>query len=173
MIESPAFAAFWRGVLPYVNKNQIVMSYEVGLTQWLVDSGFQLSVYCNVFKLAAHAQRIGKRVKLKDNQTVKHPRESLQIGNPFLKREVVRTSPAALRSLMTILHDNHYPESYLQEPSVEALHLPCLRRSGRQYYEKIRDRLNVYNSGRYRYFRCGSRACGILWTTILGNSPPT
>jgi Rhamnan synthesis protein F/Methyltransferase domain len=169
VIISPEFAAFWRGVLPYVNKNQIVMSYEVGLTQWLVDSGFQLSVYSNVYKLAAVAQRIGKRVKLKDNQTIKHPRESLQIGNPFLKREVVRTNPAAVRSLMETLHEHHYPESYFQESSQEGATIcPVCAKRGRQYYRKIRDRVNVYNAGRYTYYKCGNSACGILWTSQSG-----
>jgi rhamnosyltransferase len=41
VLQSRSFADFWRTVLPYKNKPQVIFSYELGLTEWLKDAGFQ------------------------------------------------------------------------------------------------------------------------------------
>ena len=41
VIQSLRFMEFWRSVLPYTDKVQLIWSYEVGLTRWLVESGFK------------------------------------------------------------------------------------------------------------------------------------
>jgi hypothetical protein len=165
VIISPAFADFWLSILPYTNKNQIVMSYEVGLTQWLLDSGFRPDAYCNIFKLAAHAQHTRQRIRLKDNQTLKNPKMLLDIGCPFLKREITRTRPTELKPLAKILHSNNYPENLLTEATSEnVIACPACGSKGSLLYKNIRDRINVFNSNKYDYFKCKNKTCETLWT---------
>ena len=41
VLHSPCFMDFWHSVLPYKDKQQIIQSYEVGLTMWLEENGFK------------------------------------------------------------------------------------------------------------------------------------
>ena len=40
VLQSSQFLEFWRSVLLYKDKQQIIQSYEVGLTRWLEEHGF-------------------------------------------------------------------------------------------------------------------------------------
>ena len=41
VLQSQHFSEFWRTVLPYTNKAQVIFSYELGLSEWLKEAGFQ------------------------------------------------------------------------------------------------------------------------------------
>jgi 2-polyprenyl-3-methyl-5-hydroxy-6-metoxy-1,4-benzoquinol methylase len=122
VLSSGAFRAFWDSVLPYRNKRQVIRSYEIGLTQWLVDAGFAVAAFCPwrqvVRYVAGHPRRpipiprdlrgiprlaargMGSllrhlhRVYVHTmNPTVAYPGELLELGVPFLKLEVMRDNP--------------------------------------------------------------------------------
>ena len=122
VLASDAFRGFWESVLPFRNKRQVIRSYEIGLTQWLVEAGFRVEALCPwrqvVRYLAAHPDRaypVPKnltgvprlasllaatllrflhRVYVSPvNPTVAFPEELIELGVPFLKLEVVRDNP--------------------------------------------------------------------------------
>lgn len=122
VLSSGTFRTFWDSVLPYRNKGQVIRSYEIGLTQWLVDGGFTVAAFCpwrqvvrylvahprNAFpipravsgipRLASKAARLlltlSRRLYIRPaNPTVAFPGELIELGVPFLKLEVVRDNP--------------------------------------------------------------------------------
>src|SRR4051794_2124549 len=60
--RSEAFRRFFESVLPYRSKGPVVLGYEVGLTTFLVDSGFRPGAFAPVESWASWAQR--KRMDL-------------------------------------------------------------------------------------------------------------
>lgn len=122
VLSSEAFKLFWDSVLPYKNKNQVIRSYEIGLSQWLANNGFSMYAYCSWTQLtrylAAHpeksiiflrnmttALRLRKmitkfilrnlhRVRITPvNPSVALPEEALALNMPFLKLVVLRENP--------------------------------------------------------------------------------
>jgi hypothetical protein len=96
VIQSPRFAAFWRSVLPYQNKLQVVHNYEIGLTCWLEEGGFkwkaaypQADVW-RLFKKKRGLARTLLNLCFRPNQkplnsTLYAPDILLQCGMPFVK----------------------------------------------------------------------------------------
>jgi SAM-dependent methyltransferase len=122
VLASAAFRTFWDSVLPYRNKRQVIRSYELGLTQWLVDAGFTVAAYCpwrkvvrylaenprhafplphalsGIPRLASRLShfllRVTGRLYIRPaNPTIAFPGELLELGVPFLKLEVLRENP--------------------------------------------------------------------------------
>ncbi len=99
VLTSPSFAAFWNSVIPYRNKHQVILSYEVGLTQWFEDEGFVPHIVVDVKRVfeyykAKHPvlylmRRLFLRRKKKKNTTEYFPEELLDLGVPFLKLKVL------------------------------------------------------------------------------------
>jgi SAM-dependent methyltransferase len=173
VITSAQFAMFWNGVLPYENKNQVVMSYEIGLTQWLVESDFERGVYCNLHRLADFAQRNGTKVKLKDDPSRKHAVQLLRIGVPFLKREFVRRNAGDLRFIEAHLANSNYPVDFIKDQARDDEHAcPVCGANGKLHYRNVRDKIDVYNTGSYDYFRCINRKCKALWLSHLPEHDP-
>jgi len=165
VIDSPAFAAFWQGVLPYCNKLQVIMSYETGLTLWLAESGFSMGVYRSFENLARYFAEQGKRLAKDDNVTLKHPQALLHSGSPFIKREVVRKKSLELQSIRPILDFNSYPVELFDEVrSITDINIcPLCMKPGRLCHKRVRDYLNLHNTDRYNYYRCDNSLCGVLW----------
>jgi len=123
VFRSPRFAAFWRTVLPYQDKLQIIRSYEVGLTRWLEESGFK---WRPVFPQAEvwgrfKAQRgwtrstldlILGRCRTPLNSTLFAPDILLQMGMPFVKAALLNDvfSPVNARRAFRWLAVNPPPE---------------------------------------------------------------
>ena len=132
VLSSEAFRLFWNSVLPYRNKFQVIRSYEIGLSQWLLGHGFRLLAYISwkqvVRYLAAHPLRaqviygnLTRALRLcyqtihfilrnlhrqyirPINPTVAYPEELIILGVPFLKLEVVRDNPF-MRNLSGIIN---------------------------------------------------------------------
>ena len=122
VLASDAFRAFWDAVLPYRNKRQVIRSYELGLTQWLVDAGFDVAAYCpwrrvvrhlvehprhafpipralsgiprTASRLARFLLRVTGRLYIRPaNPSVAFPGELIDLGVPFVKLEVLRDNP--------------------------------------------------------------------------------
>jgi len=106
VIQSDCFARFWDSVLPYAEKDQVIRSYEVGLTRWLEQNGFAwASVFPQRVIRSRYTQRYGflQRVRLRIerrrlprlNTTLCHPELLIEAGMPFLKTSLLHA-------------DNHY-----------------------------------------------------------------
>ena len=101
VIGSKAFKDFWDSVLLYGNKEQIIASYEVGLTIWLEEQGFKwrplvyLDDVWSSYKAGRTlvqrlADRIPGRPLPKGCPTLFFPELLLKMGIPFLKSSVLR-----------------------------------------------------------------------------------
>ena len=101
VVRSEAFKDFWDSVLLYRNKDQIIASYEVGLTIWLEEQGFKwrplvyLDDVWSSYKAGRTlvqrlADRIPGRPLPKGCPTLFFPELLLKMGIPFLKSSVLR-----------------------------------------------------------------------------------
>jgi rhamnosyltransferase len=93
-LRSEAFARFWSSMLPYRDKWQTILSYELGLTTYLVESGLvgQPMVPCtSLFPSGPTRHLIAKKRR---NPTCFHPLRLLRRGSPFVKVELLRDNPA-------------------------------------------------------------------------------
>ncbi len=101
VFSSPAFGQFWSSVLPYRDKWQVVLSYEIGLSRWLLENGFRLQSYATTMSpppdaSARKPDRFAGLRSSKSNPTARYPTELVQIGMPFVKVETLRENPHAL-----------------------------------------------------------------------------
>jgi lipopolysaccharide biosynthesis protein len=89
-LASPAFGAFFRSVLPYRNKGQVVMSYELGLTAFLVDNDLRPGALAPIESWASWAQRRRMDLERRWNPTLFYPEKLLSLGMPFVKVMLLR-----------------------------------------------------------------------------------
>ncbi|MBM4377578.1 MAG: hypothetical protein FJ095_21085 [Deltaproteobacteria bacterium] len=94
-LASEAFKRFWECVLPYKNKRQIIMNYEVGLSTFLVENGLRPALVAPVEELPVPLWRRKKRWKA-SNATCSFPRLLLEEGVPFVKVELLRDNPVGV-----------------------------------------------------------------------------
>jgi rhamnosyltransferase len=135
VLQSPRFAEFWRAVLPFRDKLQIIRSYEAGLTCWLQESGFKWkAIYPQreIWPLFL-AQRgwprkaldvaLQRNLKKPLNTTLFAPDILLQRGMPFVKAALVTHvfSPSNGRRAFAWLKKNPLP------PEIRAALEPRLR----------------------------------------------
>lgn len=94
-LEHSCFQEFWRSVLPFNDKRQIIESYEVGLTRWLEEHGLkwnalfpQKYIHAVFLHRLSFARKLKNRVRpvwLPPNTTIFLPDLLLEFGMPFLK----------------------------------------------------------------------------------------
>ncbi len=112
LLRSEVFKRFWQGVLPFHNKRQIIRSYEIGLTQYLLESGFRAGVIFPYKRLLEDCfTRVrwhrGKRLH-PTNTIIAYAEPLIELGAPFIKVELLRDNPlrmdlAPVRSAMSRL----------------------------------------------------------------------
>ncbi len=163
VISSQSFKMFWDSVLPYSNKRQIINSYEVGLTQWLLESGFKPGVYISLEHLRGYCQKAGKRLRKIDNSSVKHALELLAAGSPFIKREAVRNRVIELNQMLPGLENNLLKELFDEHSEEKKFICPLCNSSSKIRIRNVPDFRNPYNTEEYTYFKCGSSRCGVAW----------
>ncbi|MET0592097.1 MAG: rhamnan synthesis F family protein [Polyangiaceae bacterium] len=88
VLDSAAFADFWRGVLPYRDKSQVVRSYEIGLSCFLREQGFVPAAVVPVASVPVPWFR-----RRKPNPTLAYAETLLRSGMPFVKVELLRDNP--------------------------------------------------------------------------------
>lgn len=103
VLESAIFRQFWESVLPYKDKDQVIRSYEIGLSRLLLDHGFRLRTFAPTEELeipgaspifnglgdSLFARARSRRL----NPTCGYPLPLLRAGMPFVKVEVLRDNP--------------------------------------------------------------------------------
>ena len=169
MVRSEAFRLFWNSILPYTNKLQVIQSYEVGLTQWFVESDFRAGVYCSFEQFGLLCRDAGKRLRKKDNTSVKFALELLQAGSPFLKRDAVRNRKVVLKRIDQYLEEWDYPRRLIDDEFSEPVQSVCplCGGSGKTACKGVQDYHNLHEAGRYDYMRCTATSCGVVWRRSL------
>ncbi len=116
--NSPAWRKFWSSVRPLVGKHAIVRRYEVGLSQHMLRAGLRCRAVFGYRPVLARQladtteTRVGprmrqaRRVRLAAalrqplNPTSDLWRALLQMGFPFIKRELLRDNPGRVQDVM-------------------------------------------------------------------------
>ncbi len=165
VLSSPRFRMFWDGVLPYADKRQVILGYEVGMTRWLVESGFRPAAYCDFDRLGPELARSGKRLRKDEIVSSKYAAELLRVGSPFLKRDAVRHGIAGREEVRGLPGAASYPFDDIDEPPPdrEKAVCPVCGAPGRAAYRGVRDFLDRFDPDQYDYFRCGAASCAVLW----------
>jgi rhamnosyltransferase len=165
VLSSPRFRHFWDGILPFTSKQQVIQGYEVGITQWLVESGFRPAVYCDFDRLGSYCRDVGRRLRKNEDVAISHAAELLQIGSPFLKCVAVRNGTAGRETVRSLPAAGSYPLDDLEERGTvqDKIACPLCGAPGKVTHKRVKDYLNRYNLGRYDYYRCGNTACAVLW----------
>jgi lipopolysaccharide biosynthesis protein len=136
VIRSNFFLQFWKSILPYQDKYQVIRSYEVGLTNWLEQNGFKWKALFPQRAVLDHyiAARKGRNLfkkvldRLKNqgrpaqwqggNTTLFYPDVLIASGMPFLKASLLtnadngRINPALAFKL---LESSNLPKDALEE----------------------------------------------------------
>lgn len=109
-IVSGAFHDFWKAVLPYRDKHQVVRSYEIGLSTFFCEQGFAPAVFVPTSQLPGRRFR-----QSKFNPLLERPQLLIERGMPFVKVELLRANPfgAKLAPVYTALQAAGYDGSLL------------------------------------------------------------
>lgn len=134
LLCSNVFGRFWKSVLPFRDKMQVVRSYELGLTRYFHDEGFRYAALVGHVDLASrlrrgrfpHQQfgrlyRARRRIDAtvwqnhKKNPTYLYPLELLDLGMPFVKYELFRDNARRfpLERVYETLEKAGYPRSLI------------------------------------------------------------
>jgi rhamnosyltransferase len=97
VLASESFARFWTSVLPYRSKGQIILSYEVGLTSFLVDEGFVGQAMVPTASWASSLERVRMDLARRHNPTLFYADRLLARGMPFVKVTLLRDNPGGMR----------------------------------------------------------------------------
>lgn len=93
---SPAFHRFFASVLPYKNKEQLIRSYEVGLTTFLTEAGLKGLALVPVGSWVHDGASRARLERKRRNPTSYYPCELLHAGMPLVKVELLRDNPARI-----------------------------------------------------------------------------
>jgi rhamnosyltransferase len=96
LLASKAFAQFWSSVLPYKSKRQVIQSYEIGMSRFFRDHGFQLAPAVNagqLFGVQPGSVWYEPICRVSGNPTVRYGAEFIELGLPLVKVELLRDNP--------------------------------------------------------------------------------
>ncbi|HEX2676791.1 MAG TPA: rhamnan synthesis F family protein [Polyangiales bacterium] len=128
VLASEAFRRFWAGVLDYRDKVQVVRSYELGWSSYLVDQGFRGAAVVPFETVAGHLEREARfpwsRPKHLERRSllVCYPEELIRLGAPFVKRRslIELKQHGTLGQLRALAEQVGYPQACIDE----ALEMP-------------------------------------------------
>jgi rhamnosyltransferase len=105
-LAAPAFAQFWASVLPYRAKQNVIFSYEMGLSVFLQEQGLRAAV---AFPLTAGDNglfwnlllrcRLSRSIRRGRNPTLFYPDALVRAGMPFVKVSLLHGKGLRLRLL--------------------------------------------------------------------------
>jgi lipopolysaccharide biosynthesis protein len=93
-LSAPAFAQFFSGVLPYRDKEQVIRSYELGLTQFLREHGLKPDAFVPMASWLESPLRRARVCAKRRNATLYYPLQLLRAGMPLVKMQLLRDNPA-------------------------------------------------------------------------------
>ena len=94
VLVSPSWARFWGGVLALRDKEQVILSYEVGFTSFLVESGFVPGALAPIQSWAPWLVRRRMDLERRWNTTLFIPKSCSKWGCPSSRRRSYATTPA-------------------------------------------------------------------------------
>lgn len=128
VLEAECFRQFWDSILPYQDKMQLIRSYELGLTLWLEQHGFQwralfpsetirakVKGHTSVFTKAK--RRLLRGSEPGPNVTLSYPELLLQAGMPFLKASLLERGNIYRdpKEALSLLADKGLPAEVMDE----------------------------------------------------------
>jgi lipopolysaccharide biosynthesis protein len=128
VIQAACFMDFWRSVLPFKDKQQVVQNYEIGLTRRLEENGFKWkAVFAQERMWSLFLRRRSFVKKIADlyhhrglpgrNTTALLPDLLLECGMPFLKAALLREAPCQIspKIAFELLEASNLPVEILEE----------------------------------------------------------
>jgi rhamnosyltransferase len=118
VLQSQAFSRFWHSVLPYRDKLQVIRSYELGLTRYLTEQGFQAEALVPIASWASPGLQKRMRRTRRWNATLFFPMQLLERGMPFVKVGLLRDNVGrvALAPLLKFIENAGFPLDLLPGP---------------------------------------------------------
>lgn len=116
VLESTAVQDFFNSVLPYRDKDQLIRSYEIGMTVYLRERGFKDAAMVPMGSWLSSEKRRAKLCKKRRNATAFYPMELLRAGMPFVKVQLLRDNPGHvwLRPVLKEMRKSGYDMSQVQ-----------------------------------------------------------
>jgi lipopolysaccharide biosynthesis protein len=119
ILQSDDFAQFWRAVLPYKTKEQVIRSYELGLTSWFSDRGWTLRAmvpWREIHEIPPRWPWSPRRWHGPLNATAYLPFTLIERQMPYVKVEVLRDNvgKVSLRALRRAIRATGYDPSLLE-----------------------------------------------------------
>jgi len=102
-LSAPAFSQFFNGVLPYRDKDQVIRSYELGLTQFLREHRLKPDAFVPMASWLGSPLRRARVCAKRRNATLYYPLQLLSAGMPLVKVQLLRDNPARV-SLRRVRH---------------------------------------------------------------------
>lgn len=123
VLSSGQLARFFESVLPYRDKQAIILSYELGLTAYLSDCGFRAGSFAALPRMNIPASVRHRLLVKKRDPTLFHADTLLLNGVPFVKVNLFRNNPGRVRlqDLYLLLQKNSFDLSLLpaEAPSLQ------------------------------------------------------
>ena len=118
-LRHPCFRQFWESLYPYRTKRQLIYSYELGLSTFLVEHGLRAAAYAPYEQIAQVAPRYPwsrRREPPELNPSIFFPFALIERGMPFVKVEIFRdnVSKVPLSSLRRAIKATGYDVSLLE-----------------------------------------------------------
>jgi len=112
----PGFSRFFSAVLPYRDKDQLIRSYEVGLTKFLCEGGLRPAAFVPVASWVSSPSRKARLCARRQNPTLYQPQALLAAGMPFVKAQLLRDNPArvSLTAVLAAMQATGYDMSSVQ-----------------------------------------------------------
>lgn len=131
VLRSGQLERFFGSVLPYRDKQAIILSYELGLTAYMKDCGFRVGSFAALPRMQISPAVRHRLLVKKRDPTVFHADTLLSNGVPFIKVSVFRDNPGRvpLAPLYRLLSQN----------SFDLMLMPCGKaRSPKGFWNAIR-----------------------------------
>jgi lipopolysaccharide biosynthesis protein len=89
-----AFSQFFNAVLPYRDKDQVIRSYELGLTRFLREHGLKPGAFVPMGSWLSSPALRARVCAKRRNATLYYPLQLLAAGMPLVKMQLLRDNPA-------------------------------------------------------------------------------
>lgn len=123
VLKSDAFKAFWDGVEVLKSKKEIIMNYEIGMSQYFLEQGFQLEAYANFVPN-------GMDLLFGSNK----PRATIK----QLIKVLLKLSPSSIKEIN--------PTHYYWQTLIEKFHVPFIKK---ELVYKNPEKINVRDTEKY------------------------
>jgi rhamnosyltransferase len=116
VLSSPTFSAFFKSILPYQDKSQLIRSYEIGLTQFLLEQGFRAKAFAPAASWLKSARARERACRKRQNPTLFQPMQLIAVGMPLVKVQLLRDNPLGypMAPVVRAMAESGYDLSNLQ-----------------------------------------------------------